>query len=127
MNGPFHLVNLNKFLGNNFLTRDETMANSVTREEFKHTDGKLFDSRTGGFGRVVVETDSTGWKYIGDGWNNVIPFEDIVVTVGRNLGDNVHVHQPPVSMHKLRLAKVNQILIGQAYREKSTGNFTYLD
>ncbi len=73
------------------MTRDKTVANSITCEEFTHVDGKLFDSHTGGFGSVVIKTDSTGWKYTGDVWNKAIQFEDIVVKSGGTVGVNAHV------------------------------------
>ena len=72
------------------MTRYQTVANKVTREELTHTDGKLFNSRTCGFGSVVIETNSTGWKYIGDDWNKAISFEDIVVKSCGNMGNSAH-------------------------------------
>ena len=83
VNGPFHLGDLNEFLRRNFLTRDDTVVNAITREEFTHTDGEVFDSHTGGFGGVVIETDSTGEKYIGDGWNATdVLLGDTVASIG---------------------------------------------
>ncbi len=54
-------------------------------------DGKLFDLITGGFGGVVIESNSIGEKYIGDGWNAAdVLLGDIVASLGTINQATVH-------------------------------------
>ena len=84
-NGPFRMGEAKEFMVRANLTSDVTKSHPETRLSFGITPETLFDSQTGGFGGMMVETSQSG-LYKGDGWNQRITrLGDAICYTGINI------------------------------------------
>ena len=98
IHGPFVKGVMQSFLHNNNLTTNRNHAHAQTIMDFVGPNGEqlmsgsevVFDTRTGGFGGIVIKADASGNTYEGEGWNEPISPDQIVNLFRTGGGIQIH-------------------------------------